>query len=206
MKAKIITLLLLVVSFFTVSITYAWMNIESLHETDRFIELDLRDSAGHSLSIEEIEFSASLYIYDHGQSSFVNLPVNQTELFEVNGWIPGKYVDYRVDITNSSSIEQSYSLSLKGLSTSYTGENNIFDYIALSVYRITGLNYYPDLPEINVGEKCLLSEALSSMTVSQFLPILPAAYILHYYSVKMRLSSLKVPKLPSGNLLLRKFS
>ncbi len=153
MKAKIITLLLLVVSFFTVSITYAWMNIESLHETDRFIELDLRDSAGHSLSIEEIEFSASLYIYDHGQSSFVNLPVNQTELFEVNGWIPGKYVDYRVDITNSSSIEQSYSLSLKGLSTSYTGENNIFDYIALSVYRITGLNYYPDLPEINVGEK-----------------------------------------------------
>lgn len=150
-KASLTTTLILIITLLLSSATYSWMMIREMTYTNRYIEYDLSDEELHSLWIQDIGFSAEVFIYDEENSLFTSLPRSQENLFESHNFIPGDNTLYRVDLENTSNRTGHFRISIKDLSTTYAGEENIFDYFSLMVYRVTGLEVYPEMPDLIIG-------------------------------------------------------
>lgn len=150
-KAHLLTLLIYILCLVAMGVTYSWMSIGQSLETARYIEYDMSDDEVHDLRIQGFNFDATLYIFNETTSEFETLPRNQATLFTSNGFVPGDSVIYELVLTNNSTITQEFRLSLKDIETTYSGSENIFDHFNIMVYRVTGLEDFPELPEINLS-------------------------------------------------------
>lgn len=146
---------LVVLTFMGIGLSYSWMNIEALHETNRYMIFDLTDASGHNLSIEEVNYTMTLYYSNSTTTTKTWKVVPQTTLTLLKtGFVPGDVIHYYLDFTNNSATGQNFSLGLKGLDSSYTGATSIFNYLDLTVQRILeNSNPVLDVPlaDVNIG-------------------------------------------------------